>query len=294
MSLRSDLLTTLAVWAACSACSELAPQAFPLPSIPLPCSIILGKEAGFEARFEQWDYAKVARWTDADVAAALADTGIVRNAAKVRAAVANAAAALALDAAVPGGFEAFCWATCGRLPDAERLLQHGSRSGSHMRASERTDFETADGVHPTPGIAAAVAAFKARGFRFLGPATMLSFAQAAGFVNHHKPDCAVFAEAEAAHAQYAAQVATASASATGASVPIPAGASGPALAPSVRELTRSTGSGRVKPPPASGRAGSSRSSGRGAAAAAGEDLKLCAGSSESAPRTSGKRPRGRG
>ena len=166
----------------------------------LSWSTILAKEPGFRARFEQWDYTKVARWTEAQIAEALADDGIVRNGAKVRAAVANAVAAVKLDQHADGGFEAFCWASCGRLSPAERLLQHESRSGSYMRASERVDFETADGVHPTPGIMAAVAAFKGAGFRFLGPATMLSFMQAAGFVNHHKPDCAMFAASEAAYA----------------------------------------------------------------------------------------------
>lgn len=173
----------------------------------LSWSTILAKEPGFQARFEQWDYTKVAQWTEAHVTEALADDGIVRNGAKVRAAVANAIAAATLDQHAAGGFEAFCWASCGRLPPAERLLQHESRSGSYMRASERVDFETADGVHPTPGIMAAVAAFKGAGFRFLGPATMLSFMQAAGFVNHHKPDCAMFAAAEAAYATTSAALA---------------------------------------------------------------------------------------
>ena len=166
----------------------------------LSWNTILQKSAGFEARFAQWDYAAVAQWGEADVAAALADPAIVRNGAKVRAAVTNAAAAAALDAAAPGGFEAFLWATCGALPPAERLLQHASRSGSYMRGTERTDFTTADGAHPTVGVMRVVRALKDAGFVFVGPATTLSFLQAAGFVNHHKPDCAAFAGAEAAFA----------------------------------------------------------------------------------------------
>lgn len=179
----------------------------------LSWAIVLGKESGFEERFEGWDYSKVARWREGEIAAALADAGIVRNNAKVRAAVANAAAAVRLDAARAGGFERFCWATCGGLPAAERLLQHASRTagGSYMRASERTDFETADGVHPTLGVAAAAEAFKAAGFRFLGPAAMLSFMQASGFCNHHKPDCSSFAHAEAAYTAGAAAAASTSA-----------------------------------------------------------------------------------
>jgi len=167
----------------------------------LSWTTILKKEPGFEARFARWDYSAVARWGEADVAAAMADAGIVRNQLKIRAAVANAAAAAALDAAAPGGFEAFVWRTGGLLPEAERLLQHASRSGdSYMRTSSRLDFVTADAVHPTAGVTAASQAFKDAGFRFLGPTTMLSFLQATGLVNHHKPDCGAFAPAEAAYA----------------------------------------------------------------------------------------------
>jgi DNA-3-methyladenine glycosylase I len=203
----------------------------------LSWSTILNKEQAFTARFEGWDYHKVARWTESDVAAAMDDAGIVRNALKIKAAVASAAAAVALDKTL-GGFEAFCWATCGGLPTSERLLQHASRSGSHMRASERVDFATADGVHPTTSIAEAVVAFKAAGFRFLGPATMLSFMQAAGFVNHHKPDCAMFGPAETAFAANSA-----AAAGTG-------GAAGPgltlsAMAPVVPKTSRKGKGSRV-------------------------------------------------
>jgi DNA-3-methyladenine glycosylase I len=170
----------------------------------LSWSTILNKEAHFEARFAQWDYATVARWGDEDVAAALADAGIVRNGAKIRAAVANAAAAVRLDSLAPGGFEKFVWQTCGGLPAAERLLMEATRSGTHMRSSERDDYTVADGVHPTVGVVRAVKAFKAEGFRFLGPAAMLSFMQATGLVNHHKGDCSAFAGAESTHAQAAA------------------------------------------------------------------------------------------
>ena len=167
----------------------------------LSWTTILKKEPGFEARFARWDYAAVARWGEADIAAAMADAGIVRNQLKIRAAVANAAAAAVLDTAAPGGFEAFVWRTGGLLPEAERLLQHSSRSGdSYMRTSNRLDFVTADAVHPTVGVTAASQAFKDAGFRFLGPTTMLSFLQATGLVNHHKPDWDAYAPAEAAYA----------------------------------------------------------------------------------------------
>jgi len=171
----------------------------------LSWAIVLKKEPGFAARFAGYDYARVAAWTDADVAAAVADAGVIRNEKKIRAAVTNARIAAALDArGAPGGFVGFCWAAAGRLPAAERLLQHGSRSGSWMRGDARTDYATADGVHPTAGVMRVAAELKRAGFAFLGPAATLSWLQATGFVNHHKPDCAAFAGCEAAFAAGAA------------------------------------------------------------------------------------------
>ena len=214
----------------------------------LSWSTILNKAATFEARFARYDYAAVAQWGEEDIAAALADPGIVRNAAKVRAAVGNARAACALDAASPSGFAAFCWRHCFQLPREERLVQQGSRSGSHMRASERADFSAADGVHPTLGVQAATRAFRAAGFKFLGPCAMLSFMQAVGAVNHHAPDCAAFEGSEAAHRE-AAAAAAAAAWGAGAAAP-PAAAGGAAGA----------GAGAVAPCPAAAQRGRGRRS----------------------------------
>jgi len=180
----------------------------------LSWNTILGKVDNFEARFEGFDYEKVARWGEVEIAAAITDAGIVRNGAKVRSAVANAEAAVRLDRLTPGGFEDFVWKTCGRLPDSERLLKVDSRSGTHMRASTKDDYLLADGVHPTISIVAAVKAFKQAGFQFLGPATMLSFVQAIGLCNHHKPDCSAFQAAEESFAAATAAFASRATSST--------------------------------------------------------------------------------
>lgn len=216
----------------------------------LSWATILNKAATFEARFARYDYAAVAQWGEADIAAALADPGIVRNQAKVRAAVGNARAACALDAASPSGFAAFCWRHCFQLPREERLVQQGSRSGSHMRASERADFAAADGVHPTLGVQAAAQAFKAAGFKFLGPCAMLSFMQAVGAVNHHAPDCAAFEGSEAAHREAAAAAAAwgaAGAAALPAAAGGAAGAGAGALPAAAAQRARGRRSAQVAP-----------------------------------------------
>src|SRR5947209_4892586 len=59
--------------------------------------IILRKREGFRSAFANFDLATVASYDDSDVERLLADAGIVRNRAKIEAAIANARAALELD-----------------------------------------------------------------------------------------------------------------------------------------------------------------------------------------------------
>jgi DNA-3-methyladenine glycosylase I len=189
--------------------------------VPSPGTLIHKKTPFFAARFEQWDYTRVARWGRPEIEAALQDAGIVRNRLKVEAAVQNAKIAVELDEEEPNGFLAFLWRHCGSAPEcevprpvlgmhrwscdvplAQRLMQHSCGAG-HMRLNNREDHIDADGVHPTVYVSAAATAFKKRGFKFLGGTTMLSFMQAAGFVNHHKRDCVSFDECERAYTRVA-------------------------------------------------------------------------------------------
>ncbi|OMQ12906.1 3-methyladenine DNA glycosylase, partial [Modestobacter sp. VKM Ac-2676] len=66
---------------------------------------ILRKRPAFRAAFAGFRIAAVAEFTDDDVARLMADAGIVRNRAKVTAAIANARAALT----VPEGLSALLW-----------------------------------------------------------------------------------------------------------------------------------------------------------------------------------------
>ena len=63
----------------------------------LSWSTILNKRDGYRAAFAGFDPVRIAAFDDADVARCLADPGIVRNRAKVAAAIGNAKAWLALD-----------------------------------------------------------------------------------------------------------------------------------------------------------------------------------------------------
>ncbi len=126
---------------------------------------ILRKRENFRAAFAGFDIARVAEFDSADRARLLADSGIVRNRAKVDAAVANARAALALKV----GLAAFVW----RFAPAE--------SPARSRLSD---------VPAQTGESRALAArLKSVGFIFVGPVTAYALMQAAGLVNDHLVDC---------------------------------------------------------------------------------------------------------
>lgn len=161
----------------------------------LAWKIVHAKTPAMEARFEKFDFRKLALWGDSEVASAMADEGIIRSKSKITAVVSNAKLAAGM-----ADFTSFVVNICGHVAERERLQQVPSRSGSHMRSpTAACVYDDADGTHPTPHVLRAVTAFKKAGFKFIGPAIMLSFMQACGFMNHHAPDCAAFQTAEAAY-----------------------------------------------------------------------------------------------
>ena len=132
---------------------------------------ILRKREHFRAAFDGFDPESVARYGDADAARLLADPGIVRNRAKVAAAITNARAVLALREA--GGLDAFVW------------------SFAPGQAQRTPPVALADVPATTPGSVALAKGLKRHGFVFVGPTTAYAAMQACGVVNDHLADCHV-------------------------------------------------------------------------------------------------------
>jgi DNA-3-methyladenine glycosylase I len=130
---------------------------------------ILRKREGFRARFEGFEPERVARWGEAEIAAALADPGIVRHRGKIEATIGNARAYLAL-----GGSEAFsalCWSHVGGRPIVNAWGAMG------------------DVPAETPESRALSATLRKAGFRFVGPTVVYAWMQACGLVNDHLVAC---------------------------------------------------------------------------------------------------------
>jgi DNA-3-methyladenine glycosylase I len=134
---------------------------------------ILRKRENFRAAFAGFRIAEVARFGDGDAERLMADAGIVRNRAKIEAALANARAALEL----PGGLAALVWAYAPPHRPAPATM--------------------ADLPAQTIESKALAKELKRHGFRFVGPTTAYALMQACGLVNDHLAGCVVRAEVEA-------------------------------------------------------------------------------------------------
>jgi DNA-3-methyladenine glycosylase I len=126
---------------------------------------ILRKRPAFRAAFAGFDAAVVAGYGDDDVERLLADAGIVRNRAKIEAAVANARAALQ----VPGGVAALVWSYAPESTPVRRTLS--------------------DVPATTPESVALAKRLRREGFRFVGPTTAYAMMQACGLVDDHLEAC---------------------------------------------------------------------------------------------------------
>ena len=128
---------------------------------------ILRKREAFRAAFAGFVPARVAAFGPADVERLLADRGIVRNRAKVEAAIANARVTLEL----PEGLSALLWSFAPEPAGRPR-----PRSFADVPAT------TAEST-------AMARELRRRGFRFVGPTTAYALMQSCGLVDDHLAGC---------------------------------------------------------------------------------------------------------
>ena len=145
----------------------------------LSWSTILRKRDGYRAAFADFDVAAVAAFREADVARLLADPGIVRNRAKVAAAIGNAQATLTLyDEGTT--LVDHLWSFTGGTPVQNAWVEMGT-------IPAETDTSKAMSAD-----------LRRRGFRFVGRTICYALMQSAGLVNDHLVGCFRYAEAAAA------------------------------------------------------------------------------------------------
>jgi DNA-3-methyladenine glycosylase I len=132
----------------------------------LSWSTILKKREGYRRAFAGFDREQVARFDGKAVERLMADAAIVRNRAKIEAAIGNARAALEV-----GSLADLLWSFVDGRP-----LQNSWKTLTEIPAE--TDESKAMSKE-----------LKRRGFRFVGPTICYAFMQAVGLVNDHTVDC---------------------------------------------------------------------------------------------------------
>jgi DNA-3-methyladenine glycosylase I len=132
----------------------------------LSWSTILRKREGYRRAFAGFDPEQVARFDGQAFERLMADAGIVRNRAKIEAAIGNARATLEV-----GSLDDLLWSFVDGRP-----LQNSWKTLGEIPA------ETAESKAMSKEL-------KRRGFRFVGPTICYAFMQAVGLVNDHTVDC---------------------------------------------------------------------------------------------------------
>ena len=127
---------------------------------------ILRKRPAFRDAFAGFAIPVVAAFDEHDVARLMADSGIVRNRAKIDAAIANARVAVALPIAL------------------DELIWSFAPASDRPRPRALSDVPAV-----SPESTALAKELKRRGFRFIGPTTAYAMMQAIGMVDDHVADC---------------------------------------------------------------------------------------------------------
>jgi DNA-3-methyladenine glycosylase I len=134
---------------------------------------VLRKRDAFRRAFDDFDPERVAAYDQHDVERLLGDEGIIRNRAKIEAAIVNARCVLELD----GGLDALLW--------------------SYAPVPAAPPQTLGDVPATTPESIALAKDLRRRGFRFVGPTTAYATMQACGLVNDHLAGCFVRADLNA-------------------------------------------------------------------------------------------------
>ena len=131
---------------------------------------ILKKRENFIAAFDGFEPSVIANYGPAKVESLMADSGIVRNRAKIEATIRNARGWLQIMEQT-GSFADYLWAFVGGRPVSNRWHALGD-------VPVETDQSKAMSKD-----------LRARGFGFVGPTICYAFMQAVGMVNDHTIDC---------------------------------------------------------------------------------------------------------
>jgi DNA-3-methyladenine glycosylase I len=140
---------------------------------------ILAKRENFRSAFHNFDFDRVARFTQRDVNRLLKDEGIVRHRGKIEAVINNAQRAQEL-VKQEGSLAAYIWRY---EPDKKQFAEPQTASTSPESIALSKDL-------------------KKQGWKFVGPTTVYAFMQAMGLINDHVEGCVIRTKVEQARKKF--------------------------------------------------------------------------------------------
>ena len=136
----------------------------------LTWELILKRRVALKKAFDNFNAEKIARYADKDVERLMNDQGVIRNRAKILAAINNAERVKAIRKEF-GSFDAFIWKFV-----QGKTINHVLRDFSDLPAESEESRAMSKEL-------------KKRGFKFVGPTICYAFMQAVGMVNDHLVHC---------------------------------------------------------------------------------------------------------
>ncbi|MEA2604788.1 MAG: DNA-3-methyladenine glycosylase [Acidobacteriota bacterium] len=131
---------------------------------------ILRRREGYRKAFDGFDPAQIVRYQGKKIASLMADTGIIRNQAKIEATIRNARAYFEV-VEKTGTFDRFLWQFVGGEPRV-----------NHWNTIKEIPPETTESKAMSKEL-------KRRGFGFVGSTICYAFMQAVGMVDDHVATC---------------------------------------------------------------------------------------------------------
>ena len=131
---------------------------------------VLHRRPAYREAYDNFDPAKVSKYTDTDVERIMAHPGVIRNRRKIESAIQNARAFLAVQKEY-GTFDEYIWGFVG-----------GKQKLNSFTSFKEMPAETEESRAMSKDL-------KKRGFNFVGPTICYAYMQAAGLVNDHLTKC---------------------------------------------------------------------------------------------------------
>ena len=136
----------------------------------LSWSIVLNKRENFLKAFDNFDPAKISKYSQNKIDGLIQDAGIIRNKLKINATISNAKVFLNVQKEY-GSFDKYIW----RFVNGKPIINKWETISELPASTPESDILSKD--------------LKSRGFKFVGTTICYAFMQSAGMVNDHLVNC---------------------------------------------------------------------------------------------------------